>query len=55
MKVKVTWEFEADVSGFDPAWVDVPGLAKDLAKGELISLLLNGDITADDFEYSIVI
>lgn len=55
MKVKVTWEFEADVSDCDPKFVDIPGLAKDAAHNELEYLLANNELTADDFEYVVVI
>lgn len=55
MKVLVMWEFDADVEGYDPKFVDIPGLAKDLAKHELASQIVNDDITVDDFEYLVVI
>lgn len=55
MRVLVTWEFDADVEGLDTKFVDIPGLAKDLTKRELDYLLSNGGLTADDFEYAVVI
>ena len=55
MKVRVTWEFDADVEDYSPKYVDVPGLAKDLTKQELASLIIHGDLTVDDFEYAVVI
>ena len=55
MKVKVTWEFEADVEDCDPKSVDICGLAKDLTKHELDYSLKHGQLTAGDFEYSVVL
>lgn len=55
MKVKVTWEFEADVEDCDPKSVDICGLAKDLTKHELDYSLKHGELTAEDFEYSVVL
>ena len=55
MKVRVTWEFDADVEDYNPRYVNVPELAKELTKNELASRILNGDVTIDDFEYSVVI
>ena len=55
MKVLVMWEFDVDVEDFDPKCIDIPGLAKDLTKQELASQIINGDLTVDDFEYSVVI
>jgi hypothetical protein len=55
MKVLVMWEFDADVKDYDPKFVDIPGLAKDLTKNELASQIVNGDLTVDDFEYLVVI
>lgn len=53
MKVKVIWEFDADVEDYDPKFVDVEGLAKDSAKREMEFMIDNNDITAEDFEYEI--
>ena len=55
MKVRVTWEFDADVEDLDPKHVDIYGLAKDLAKHELEYLLLHDSLMADDLEYSVVV
>ena len=55
MKIKATWEFDVDTDDFDPKFVDIPGLAKDLTKQELAYLLERGLLDADDFEYSAVI
>ena len=55
MKVRVTWEFEADVEDFDPKFVDICGMAKELTKNELAHLILHDELTVDDFEYSVVV
>lgn len=55
MKVRVMWEFDADVEEFDPKSVDICGLAKDLAKNELAHLIIHSELTVDDFEYSVVV
>ena len=54
MKVRATWEFEVDTADFDPKHVDIPGLAKDVARNELRDLMLKKEISADDFTYEIV-
>ena len=51
MKVKVIWEFEFDDTGFDPKFVDIPGLAKDSAKRDIQGLIDRGMLCAEDFEY----
>lgn len=53
MKVKATWEFEVDVSDLDPKFVDVPGFAIELTKREVDSLLEAGELSAEDFEYTV--
>ncbi len=53
IKVKVMWEFEVDVEGLDPAFVDINRLAEDLTKRELECLLNNNELTSDDFDYII--
>lgn len=53
MKVKIIWEFEANVEDFDPKYVDIKGLAKFLARRELDFLLQNEDLQADDFDYKV--
>ena len=55
MKVLVTWEFEADVEHIDPKWVDICRLAKDLTKNEVAYMLEHKQMTADDFEYAVVV
>lgn len=54
MIVRVTWEFDADIDDLDPKFVDIYGHAKDLAKLELAYLLEHKHLTADDFEYAVV-
>lgn len=54
MKVRATWEFEVDTANFDPKRVDIPGLAKYVARNELSSLMFGKEISADDFTYEIV-
>lgn len=54
MKVRVVWEFDADVEELDPAFVDIKNLAKDLAERELAYMLEHKEITAYDFEYQVV-
>ena len=51
MLVKVVWEFDADMEGFDPEFVNIQGLAKDSAKREMQYLLDRNELCADDFEY----
>lgn len=51
MIIKAIWEFDADVEGFEPKYIDILGLAKDSAKRDLQSLIDNGTLSADDFEY----
>ena len=53
MKVKCTWEFTADLSGIMQEYVDLEGLAKDLAERELQFLLEHGELSAEDFCYEI--
>ena len=55
MKIKATWEFDVDTSDFDPKFIDILGLAKDLTQKELAYLLERGLLDAADFEYSAVI
>ena len=51
MKVKAIWEFDVDVEGLDPEQIDIPGIAKDVTRTELIYLLRKQELIADDFEY----
>ena len=55
MKVKATYvfDFEPDTSDLNPAFVDIKGLAEDLAKNELATMLKYGEITTDDFEFEV--
>lgn len=53
MKVKVTWEFDADVEDFDPEFIDIKGLAEDSAKRELQYLIKHEKLSADDFNYEV--
>lgn len=55
MKVRAVWEFDADVDDVDRRYVDVPGLAKELAEYELKHVLEHTLLTVDDFEFSVVI
>ncbi len=55
MKVRATWEFEVDTDDIDPKFVDVTGLAKDLTQQELAFMIEHGLLSADDFEYSVVV
>lgn len=54
VKVQAVWEFEADVEGVDPKFVDVRGLAIDSTQRELATLLEKKEISAEDFDYKIV-
>ena len=51
MKVRAVWEFEADVEDLDPKQVDIPGVAKDSARCELMYMLRKRELIADDFEF----
>ena len=53
MKVKAIWEFEVDTEDFDGKHVDIKGLAKDLTRKEMIYLLQNQEISAEDFTYKV--
>ena len=53
MKVKAIWEFEFDDADIDPQQVDIPGLAKDTARCELMCMLRHRELIADDFEYAV--
>ena len=55
MKVRAVWEFDADVEDLDSKFVDKVGLAKDLAKNELVYLMKHCDNFEEDFEFSVVI
>lgn len=51
MKVKAIWEFEFDESGLDPKQIDIPGVAKDATRCELMYMLRKQELIADDFYY----
>lgn len=53
MKVRAAWEFEVDTECFDSKFVDVEGLAKDLTKAEMKSLLDNNELSEEDFTYEV--
>ena len=53
MKIKATWEFDADVDGLDSKFIDIQALVKDLAMRELNYLLVHNELNADDFDYII--
>ena len=53
MIVKASWEFDVDVEGLDPEWIDIPELAKDLTRRELKDLLSKRELTEEDFEYTV--
>jgi hypothetical protein len=54
MRVKAVWEFEVDTEDFDPKFVDIEGLAKDLTQREMEYLLEHKEISAEDFSYEVV-
>jgi hypothetical protein len=54
MKVKAIWEFDADVSDISSEYIDIEGWAKQLAKDELNNMLLNFELSGDDFQYEVV-
>lgn len=54
MKVRAIWEFDSDVEDLDPKHVDIPGLAKVLAKEELKYMIEHDLLTTDEFDFSVV-
>ena len=54
MKVRLIWEFEPDTSDIDEEFVDKKGIAEDLAKQEMASLLHDGIVSVDDFECEVI-
>lgn len=54
MKVKAVYEFDVDINDIDSMFVNKKGLAKDLTKAEVKSLIEKNELTADDFNYEIV-
>lgn len=57
MLVRAVYEFEfdVDVSDFDADSVNIVGLAEDLTRFEVQSMLDGGEITGDDFEYRVLV
>ena len=53
MKVLATWEFDADVGDLNGAFVDIPGTAIALAKGEMEYMIDEHYLTSDDFDFRI--
>ena len=53
MIVKIVYELDIDTTDFDPKFIDVCGMAKDLSKLEMKSLLDNKHLEAEDFTYVI--
>ena len=53
MIVRASWEFNVDVSDISSEFVDIDGLAKDLCKRELASMMVNPD-SAEEFEYEVM-
>ena len=53
VKVKAVWEFEVDTEDFDEEFVDIIGLAKDLTKTEMKSMLDNNELSEEDFTYEV--
>ena len=56
MQIRATYvfDFEADLEGIDPVFVDLEGYAKDLTKRELEYLLKNSEIVDEDFKYEVI-
>lgn len=56
MRVKATYvfDFEPDTSDLNPEFVDIKGLAEDLAKNELESMLKYNEITTEDFDFEVI-
>ena len=53
MIVKIIYELDIDTESFDPEFVDIPGLVKELACNEMRSMIDEGELEAEDFEYVI--
>ena len=54
IKVRVSTEYEIDVSDFDPKWVDIEGYAIDCAKQCVAGDLDCTCFRPEDFAYEIV-
>lgn len=54
IKVRVSTEYEIDVSDFDPAWVDIDGYAIDCAKMCMAEDLDSNCFSTEDFTYKII-
>lgn len=50
IRTRYVFEFEADVEGIDPKYVDITGLAKESTIRELESIVRNGDLSIEDIE-----
>jgi hypothetical protein len=53
MRVIVSLEYDVDIEGLDPKFVDIEGFAKNEAKRMLEDDIINGLVTPDDFDYNI--
>lgn len=53
MRVIVNLEYEVDIEGLDPEFIDIEGFAKDEAKRMLEDDLKNQAFEAEDFDYII--
>ena len=55
MKVRAVFEFDVDVSEFDPRDIDIVGLAVDSTKREIDYMAEHGLMNSGEFEYNVVI
>lgn len=53
MRVIVSLEYDIDIEGLDPKFVDIEGFAKDEAKRMFEDDLKNEAFEAEDFDYTI--
>jgi hypothetical protein len=53
MRVIVSLEYDVDIKGLDPKFVDIEGFVKDEAKRMFEDDLKNKAVEAEDFEYMI--
>lgn len=54
MLVKAIYEFEPDTSDIDDRFVDKKGISEDWAKEELKDMLKKGEITVEDFDFTVI-
>lgn len=56
MKVKATYvfDFEPDTSDLNPEFVDIKGVALEMATNELKTILQNDEITIHDFAFEVI-